>query len=212
MCEGDDEKEIGGMEPSVKKDESNEEDSEEEEDPEEEEGLEEEEDPEEEIPASSSLHMDIDATDDYLRFIEDLERRPEHSPLRSSQASVPDSPEEASDRQSDGHNTSSYNLSGVWQAPSSVSIPSLGDCCKVRPGLGIFRLGNVMFRSKAVSRHAENQDVTLSSTMYFDFAALCAELVVPSLASSSSSAALDLRIAVMRPTVPALLSLSLPFC
>ncbi|MED6159126.1 hypothetical protein PIB30_039448 [Stylosanthes scabra] len=68
MCERDDEKEIGGMEPSVKKEESSEE----------------EEDSEEEILASSSLLMDIDATEDYIRFIEDLERRLEPSPLRSS--------------------------------------------------------------------------------------------------------------------------------
>ncbi|MED6188651.1 hypothetical protein PIB30_087915 [Stylosanthes scabra] len=78
-----------------------------------------EEDTEEEILASSSLPINIDATGDYLHFIEDLERHPEHSPLRNSQAPVPDLPEEASDRQSDGHNASSYDLSGVWQAPST---------------------------------------------------------------------------------------------
>ncbi|MED6169969.1 hypothetical protein PIB30_026151 [Stylosanthes scabra] len=115
MCDGDDVKEIGGMEPSMKKEVSSEEDPDEKEDPEEEEEeSEEEEDPEEEIPASPSLPMDINATEDYLHFIEDLERHPEPSPLRSSQASVPDSPREASDRQSDGHNASSYDLSGVW--------------------------------------------------------------------------------------------------
>ncbi|MED6172307.1 hypothetical protein PIB30_048852 [Stylosanthes scabra] len=113
ICDGDDEKEIGGMEPSVQKEESSEEDPEEEEDPKEEE------DHEEEIPASSSLPMDIDADEDYLRFIEELEHRPEHCPLRISQASVQASPEEASDRQSNGHNASSYDLSRVWQAPSS---------------------------------------------------------------------------------------------
>ncbi|MED6219861.1 hypothetical protein PIB30_039711 [Stylosanthes scabra] len=85
--------------PSIKKEVSSEEDPEAEENPEEEEEKsEEEKDPEEEIPASPSLPMDIDATKDYLRFIKDLERRPEPSPLRSSQASVPDSPEEASGR------------------------------------------------------------------------------------------------------------------
>ncbi|MED6198243.1 hypothetical protein PIB30_064298 [Stylosanthes scabra] len=96
---------------------SSEEDSEEEEDPKEEEDLEEEEDPEEQIPASPSLPMGIDATEDYLCFIEDLECRPEPSNLHSSQAFVPDSPREASDRQSDSHNSSSYDLSGVWQTP-----------------------------------------------------------------------------------------------
>ncbi|MED6200284.1 hypothetical protein PIB30_083583 [Stylosanthes scabra] len=85
MCEGEEEKEIGGMEPSVKKEVSIEKDPEEGEDPKkEEEESEENEDPEEEIPASPSLPMDIDATEDYLHFIEDLEHRPEPSPFRGS--------------------------------------------------------------------------------------------------------------------------------
>ncbi|MED6196761.1 hypothetical protein PIB30_050417 [Stylosanthes scabra] len=111
MCDGDDEREIGGMEPSIKKDESIEEDPEEEDPEEEEGGIEDEEDSKEGIPASSSPPMDIDAEEDYLHCIEELEYRPEPSPLRSSQASVSDSSREASDRQSDGHNASSYDLS-----------------------------------------------------------------------------------------------------
>ncbi|MED6204522.1 hypothetical protein PIB30_009797 [Stylosanthes scabra] len=120
MCDGDDEKEIGGMEPSVKNEVSSEEGpeegnpEEEEEDPEEEEdGSEDEEDPEDGIPASSSLPMDIDAEEDYLRYINELERPHEHSPFRSSQVSVPNVPVEASDRQFDSHNALSYDLSGV---------------------------------------------------------------------------------------------------
>ncbi|MED6199714.1 hypothetical protein PIB30_078527 [Stylosanthes scabra] len=114
MCDGEDEKEIGGMEPSIEKKETSEED------------LDEEEDPEEEVSASSSLPMDIDATEDYLQYVEELERRPEYYPLQSSRASVPDSPKEASNRQSNNHDTSSYDLSGVWQAPSSKLLNSLG--------------------------------------------------------------------------------------
>ncbi|MED6176341.1 hypothetical protein PIB30_087265 [Stylosanthes scabra] len=61
MCEGDEEeKEIGGMEPSVEKIEASKE-KEEGQNP-----KEEEEDPEEEVSASTSLPMEIDATDDYL--------------------------------------------------------------------------------------------------------------------------------------------------
>ncbi|MED6161005.1 hypothetical protein PIB30_056655 [Stylosanthes scabra] len=67
MCNGDEEeKEIGGMEPSVEKEEASKEDEEEEdleEDPKEDE---EEEDPEEEVPASTSLPMGVDADEDYL--------------------------------------------------------------------------------------------------------------------------------------------------
>ncbi|MED6183296.1 hypothetical protein PIB30_036562 [Stylosanthes scabra] len=92
MCDADDKKEIGGMEPSVKKDESSEEDPEEEE-----EESEEEDNPEDGIPATPSLPMDIDAEEDYQRYIEELGRAPEPSPLRSSQVSVPDEPVETAD-------------------------------------------------------------------------------------------------------------------
>ncbi|MED6123743.1 hypothetical protein PIB30_052232 [Stylosanthes scabra] len=95
---------------SVKKDESSEEDPEE--DPaEEEEEPEEEGNPEDGIPVTPSLPMDIDAEEDYQRYIEELGRVPEHSPLRSSEASVLDVPVEASNRQSISHDGSSYNLS-----------------------------------------------------------------------------------------------------
>ncbi|MED6167767.1 hypothetical protein PIB30_005732 [Stylosanthes scabra] len=94
MCEGDEEeKEIGGMEPSLEKKEANEYEKVEE-DPEEE-------DAEEEVPASTSLPMGIDATEEYLQFIEELEPRPEYSPICSGHASVSDSPEDTTDRQSD---------------------------------------------------------------------------------------------------------------
>ncbi|MED6221391.1 hypothetical protein PIB30_054193 [Stylosanthes scabra] len=90
MCDADDEKEIGGMEPSIEKGESNEEDPEiKEEDPEEAGN------PEDRVPATPSLPMDIDA-----------------------QASVPDEPVEAADRQSGSRDSSGYNLSGVWQSQS----------------------------------------------------------------------------------------------
>ncbi|MED6170684.1 hypothetical protein PIB30_033336 [Stylosanthes scabra] len=113
MCDADDEKEIGGMDPS-KKEESSEEDPEMEEEEPEEAG-----DPEDRIPATPSLPMDIDAEEDFQRYIEELGRAPEPSPLRSSQASVPDEPVEAADRQSVSRDGSSYNLSGVWQSQSS---------------------------------------------------------------------------------------------
>ncbi|MED6126964.1 hypothetical protein PIB30_083572 [Stylosanthes scabra] len=109
MCEGDEEeKEIGGMKPSIEKKGVSKEEGEEEEDLEEDE-----EDPEEEVPASTSLPMDIDATEDYLQFIGELERHPEYSPIHSGHASVLDSPEDSSDRHSDSHGVPSYDLFGV---------------------------------------------------------------------------------------------------
>ncbi|MED6135165.1 hypothetical protein PIB30_043697 [Stylosanthes scabra] len=113
MCDADDEKEIGGMEPS-KKEESSEEDPEMEEEEPEEAG-----NPEDRIPATPSLPMDIDVEEDYQRYIEELGRALEPSPLRSSQASVSDEPVEASSRQSVSRDGSSYNPSGVWQSQSS---------------------------------------------------------------------------------------------
>ncbi|MED6158178.1 hypothetical protein PIB30_030348 [Stylosanthes scabra] len=105
------------MKPSVKKDKSSEED------PEEEEELEEEDNPEDGIPATPSLPMDIDAEEDFQRYIEELGCALEPSPLRSSQASVLDEPMEAVDRESVSRDGSSYNLSGVWQSQSSSLSP-----------------------------------------------------------------------------------------
>ncbi|MED6122089.1 hypothetical protein PIB30_036522 [Stylosanthes scabra] len=75
--------------------------------------------PEDKVPATPSLPMDIDAEEDFQRYIEELGRASKPSPLRSSQASVPDGPVEAADRQSASRDGSSYDLSGVWQSQSS---------------------------------------------------------------------------------------------
>ncbi|MED6113118.1 hypothetical protein PIB30_067916 [Stylosanthes scabra] len=113
MCDADDEKDIGGMDPS-EKGESSEEDLEmEEEYPEEVGNL------ENRVPATPSLPMDIDTEEDFQRYVEELGRAPEPSPFRSSQASVPDEPVEAADRQSASRNGSSYDVSGVWPSQSS---------------------------------------------------------------------------------------------
>ncbi|MED6124269.1 hypothetical protein PIB30_057381 [Stylosanthes scabra] len=116
MCDADDEREIGGMDPS-KKEESSEEDPEMPEEVPEEAG-----NPEDRVPATPSLPMDIDAEEDFQCYIEELGRAPEPSPLRSSQASVPDELVEAADRQSASRNGSSYSLSRVWQP--HLSSPS----------------------------------------------------------------------------------------
>ncbi|MED6199873.1 hypothetical protein PIB30_079914 [Stylosanthes scabra] len=117
MCEADDEKEIGGMDPS-EKGESSEEDLEMEEEYPEEAG-----NPEDRVPATPSLPMDIDAEEDFQRYVEELGRAPEPSPLRSSQASVPDEPVEAADRQSASRDGPSYDAFGVWP-PWSLSPSS----------------------------------------------------------------------------------------
>ncbi|MED6122747.1 hypothetical protein PIB30_042796 [Stylosanthes scabra] len=108
MCDADDEKEIGGMDPS-EKGESSEEDPEMEEEYPEEAG-----NPEDRIPATPSLPMDIDAEEDFQRYVEELGHAPEPSPLGSSQASVPDEPVEAADQQSASRDGPSYDVSGVW--------------------------------------------------------------------------------------------------
>ncbi|MED6146200.1 hypothetical protein PIB30_032359 [Stylosanthes scabra] len=113
MCDADDEKEIGGMDPSGKGESSEEDPEMEEEDPEEAGN------PEDRVPATPSLPMDIDAEEDFQRYVEELGRAPEPSPLRSSQASAPNEPVDAADRQSASHDGSSHDLFGVWQSQSS---------------------------------------------------------------------------------------------
>ncbi|MED6182459.1 hypothetical protein PIB30_028588 [Stylosanthes scabra] len=115
MCDADDEKEIGGMDPSGKG-ESSEEDPKIEEEYQEEAG-----NPEDRVPATPSLPMDIDAEEDFQRYVKELGRAPEPSPLHNSQASVLDEPVEVANRQSASRDGSSYNLSGVWQSQSSCS-------------------------------------------------------------------------------------------
>ncbi|MED6213588.1 hypothetical protein PIB30_094871 [Stylosanthes scabra] len=105
ICDGDEEeKEIGGIEPSVEKEEASKEDEEEEDPKEDPEEDEEEEYPEEEVPTSTSLPMDVDSDEDYLQYLE---------------ASVPDLPEDSSDRRYVSHGAPSYDLFGVWPSPSS---------------------------------------------------------------------------------------------
>ncbi|MED6137348.1 hypothetical protein PIB30_064192 [Stylosanthes scabra] len=119
MCEGDgEEKENGGMEPSVEKEEASKED-EEDEDPEDDPEENEEEDPEEEVSASTSLPMDVDADEDYLQYLEVLQNSPEYSSIHCGHASIPDLPEDSSVRRSVSHDTPSYDLSRVWPSPSS---------------------------------------------------------------------------------------------
>ncbi|MED6188714.1 hypothetical protein PIB30_088563 [Stylosanthes scabra] len=117
MCDADDEKEIGGMNPS-EREESSDEDPEMEEEYSEEAG-----NPEDRVPATPSLPMDIDAEEDFQRYVEELGRALEPSPLRSSQASVPDKPVDAVDRQSASRDGPSYDVSGVWP-PRSLSPSS----------------------------------------------------------------------------------------
>ncbi|MED6108557.1 hypothetical protein PIB30_025206 [Stylosanthes scabra] len=81
MCDADDEKEIGGMDPSEK--------------------------------------GKSNAEEDFQRYVEELGRAPEPSPLRSSQASAPDELVEAADQQSASRDGSSHDFSGVWQTQSS---------------------------------------------------------------------------------------------
>ncbi|MED6198731.1 hypothetical protein PIB30_069380, partial [Stylosanthes scabra] len=101
MCDADHEKEIGGMDPSEKGESSKEDPEMEEEYPEEAGNL------EDRVPATPSLPMDIDAEEDFQRYVEELGRAPEPSPLRNNQASVPDESVEAADRRSASRDGSS---------------------------------------------------------------------------------------------------------
>ncbi|MED6146503.1 hypothetical protein PIB30_035012 [Stylosanthes scabra] len=149
MCDADDEKEIGRMDPSEKGESS-------EEDPEMEKGDPEEAgNPEDRIPATPFLPMDIDAEEDFQHYIEELGRAPEPSPLRSSQASVPDEPVEATDRRSASRDGPSYDLSGVGQSQSSSPSAVHGV-----ENWGVTDwLGNIQFFEDQLDSH----DICLSS-------------------------------------------------
>ncbi|MED6139541.1 hypothetical protein PIB30_084785 [Stylosanthes scabra] len=99
MCDADDEKEIGGMDP-LEKEESSEEDPKMEEEHPKETG-----NPEDRVPATPSLPMDIDSWDVLLNLLFFVAVKP-----------VPDEPVEAADRQSASRDGSSHDLSGVWQS------------------------------------------------------------------------------------------------
>ncbi|MED6122539.1 hypothetical protein PIB30_040695 [Stylosanthes scabra] len=109
--------EIGGMDPSEKGESSEEDPEMEEEYPEEAGNL------EDRVPATPSLPMDIGAEEDFQCYVEELGHAPEPSPLHSSQASVPDEPVEAADRQSACRDGPSYDVSGLWP-PRSLSPSS----------------------------------------------------------------------------------------
>ncbi|MED6193354.1 hypothetical protein PIB30_018506 [Stylosanthes scabra] len=84
----------------------------------EEEEEEDEEDPEEDVPeeemSAIPRPMDVDADEDYLRYLEDLRRHPVYSPLHSSQAFAQRPSDHALSQSSDAHSQPCYNLSGVW--------------------------------------------------------------------------------------------------
>ncbi|MED6195479.1 hypothetical protein PIB30_038167 [Stylosanthes scabra] len=101
MSEGHDERGIRGLEPSIEKKDVCEEDS------------------EEEVPASSSLLMDIDAEERLPTLHRGIEASfyAFASPQQTSFCIR--FTKEATDRQTDGYNASSYDLPGVWQPPLS---------------------------------------------------------------------------------------------
>ncbi|MED6172595.1 hypothetical protein PIB30_051537 [Stylosanthes scabra] len=115
MCDGDDEKEIGGMESSVKNEVSSEEDpEEEEEDPEEEDN------PEDGIPATPSLPMDIEAG--MTTYATSMSWNALLSPPLFVAAKLQYRMYQWK-QLTDSCNGSSYNLSGVWQSQSSSPSP-----------------------------------------------------------------------------------------
>ncbi|MED6168924.1 hypothetical protein PIB30_016209 [Stylosanthes scabra] len=86
---------------------------------------EEEEDPEEdvfeeEMPALPQ-RMDVDADEDYLQYLEELQQYPEDSLILSSQAFAQRPSDDKHSQSSDGHSQPSYDLFGVWPPPVGSS-------------------------------------------------------------------------------------------
>ncbi|MED6224511.1 hypothetical protein PIB30_084779 [Stylosanthes scabra] len=85
---------------------------------EEEKNKEEEEDPEEDVSEKVMTAiprlMDEDADEDYLVYLEELQRHPEYSPIHSSQAFDQHPSDDAQSQSSDARSQPSFDLSGVW--------------------------------------------------------------------------------------------------
>ncbi|MED6187777.1 hypothetical protein PIB30_079733 [Stylosanthes scabra] len=58
--------------------------------------------------------MDVDAGEDYLQFLEELQRHPEYFPFHSSQAFTQHPSDDSQSQSFDAHSQPSYDLSGVW--------------------------------------------------------------------------------------------------
>ncbi|MED6199343.1 hypothetical protein PIB30_075081, partial [Stylosanthes scabra] len=122
MCEGD---EVEGKEVSggifarvdeakgIEEEGKNGEEVEEEEDPEE--------DPSEEQMSAFPCAMDVDADEDYLQYLEELRRHPEHSPVHSSQPFAQNSSDDAQSLPFDACSQPSFDLSDIWLPPVGPS-------------------------------------------------------------------------------------------
>ncbi|MED6110718.1 hypothetical protein PIB30_045427 [Stylosanthes scabra] len=105
--------------------------------------------PEDRVPATPSLPMDIDTEEDFQRYVEELGCAPEPSPLRSSQASVPDEPVEEADRQ----------LRSVWSLAVRVIESESLEClaCAVH---GVENWGVTDGRANNEAEHGLKKDDT----------------------------------------------------
>ncbi|MED6219191.1 hypothetical protein PIB30_033606 [Stylosanthes scabra] len=83
-----------------------------------EEAEEEEEYPVEDVPEEEMLAiprpMDMEADEDYLQYLEELQRRPEYSLAHSNQAFAQHPSDDMRSKSSDGHSQHSFNLSDFW--------------------------------------------------------------------------------------------------
>ncbi|MED6145764.1 hypothetical protein PIB30_028215 [Stylosanthes scabra] len=61
--------------------------------------------------------MDADTDEDYLQYLEELQRHPEYSPIHSSQAFAQRLSDDSPSHSSDARSQPSFDLSGVWLSP-----------------------------------------------------------------------------------------------
>ncbi|MED6136839.1 hypothetical protein PIB30_059531 [Stylosanthes scabra] len=62
--------------------------------------------------------LDMDANEDYLQHIEELQCQPEYSPIHSSQAFAQRPSDDAQSQSFDDHCQPSYDLSSIWLPPN----------------------------------------------------------------------------------------------
>ncbi|MED6172153.1 hypothetical protein PIB30_047437 [Stylosanthes scabra] len=82
--------------------------------------------PEEEMPVIPRP-MDVDVDENYLQYLEELQRHPECSPIHNSQAFAQHPFDDTQYQFSDSHNQPSFNISGVChlQLARVYSLPCL---------------------------------------------------------------------------------------
>ncbi|MED6152437.1 hypothetical protein PIB30_092093 [Stylosanthes scabra] len=76
----------------------------------------------EDMPSAIPRHMDADADEDYLHYLEELQRSPKYFPTHSSQAFAQQPFDNSPSQSSDAHSQHSFDLFSVWPPPVGLRV------------------------------------------------------------------------------------------